>query len=131
MRRRETGQRNLIYNAAKSLYHPTAEEVYAKVKAEDKGVGRATVFRNLSVLSEEGKFVRLFFADHATRYDTNPAPHDHFVCKRCGRIIDIPASCGLKMPENLNVENASITFYGLCDDCKNNEQRENDIPDKN
>ena len=120
MRRRETGQRNLIYNAAKALYHPTAEEVYAKVKEEDKGVGRATVFRNLSVLSEEGKFVRLFFADQPTRYDTNPAQHDHFVCKKCGKIIDIPSSGGLKFPENLNVENASVTFYGLCDDCKNN-----------
>ncbi len=120
MRRRETGQRNLIYNAAKALYHPTAEEVYAKVKEENRGVGRATVFRNLSVLSEEGKFVRLFFADQPTRYDTNPALHDHFVCKKCGKIIDIPSAGGLKFPENLNVENASVTFYGLCDDCKNN-----------
>ena len=36
-----------------------------------------------------------------------------------------------KLRADADDENASVTFYGLCDDCKNNEQMENDIPDKN
>lgn len=117
MKRRETGQRNIVYEAAKSLYHPTAEEVCHKLREDGSTVGRATVFRNLSVLSEEGKFVRLFFADQPTRYDTNPAPHDHFVCLRCGKIIDIEATSQPRTPKGLCVESATVTFYGTCEEC--------------
>lgn len=118
MLRRETEQRNIVYEAARSLYHPTAEEVYALLASKNSGVGRTTVFRNLAVLTEEGKFVKLCFADQPTRYDTNPLPHDHFVCEYCGKIIDLK-SCGkVALPSGLNVTSASITFYGVCPDCE-------------
>ena len=117
MIRRETEQRGVVYEAARLLYHPTAEEVYDKLSSENSGIARATVFRNLSVLAEEGKLVKLSFPDQPARYDTNTVPHDHFVCKVCGKIIDLDGCRAVVPPRGLNVTSSSVTFYGICPDC--------------
>ena len=105
--------------ALMSLYHPTAEEVYEKLRAECPSIGRATVFRNLSVLAEEGRAVKLFFPDEVARYDGNVDGHYHFVCRRCDAIIDLPATQKLPLPvsDAFTVEQQEINFYGLCREC--------------
>ena len=87
--RRNTSQRAIVLSVAKQMYHPSAEEVYAEVKKTESGVGRATVFRNLNLLAEEGEFMKVCFQGEPTRFDTNAKSHDHFVCKRCGKITGI------------------------------------------
>lgn len=118
MRQRETSQRYVIENTVKTLYHPTAEEVISAVKTVDAGVGRATVFRNLNTLTEEGKLVKVCFAGEPTRYDTNAAPHDHFVCRKCGKITDMPSKIKPCFPEESDVDFYTTTYYGLCSECK-------------
>ena len=59
MKRRSTKQREIVYEALMRLYHPTAEEVYEYLRGEFPTIGRATVFRNLAVLAEEGRIVKL------------------------------------------------------------------------
>ena len=54
MERRQTRQRQLILNAVHTLKHPTADEVYAAVADAQPPVGRATVYRNLNLLAEQG-----------------------------------------------------------------------------
>jgi Fe2+ or Zn2+ uptake regulation protein len=119
MQRRSTKQRETIYECIKSLYHPTSDEIVRAVEAKDASIGRATVFRNLSVLCEEGRLVKLFFADEPTRYDYNVHDHDHFVCRRCGAVIDLPKtapSASLSFP-HLQIDAQSVTYYGLCEHC--------------
>ena len=86
MKRRSTKQREIVYEALMRLYHPTAEEVYEYLRGEQPGIGHATVFRNLAVLAEEGRIVKLFFPDEVTHYDAITDGHYHFVCKRCSKI---------------------------------------------
>lgn len=124
--RRNTSQRAIVLNVAKKMYHPSAEEVYAEVKKTESGVGRATVFRNLNLLADDGEFMKVCFQGEPTRLDTNAKSHDHFVCKRCGKIIDLPreeteggdAEEEKLSKEGLFVENKSVTYYGLCKDCR-------------
>ena len=120
MQRRETKQRQTVYNALMGLYHPTADEVYEKLRTECPTIGRATVFRNLSVLAEEGKVVKLFFPDEVARYDANVDGHFHFMCRCCERIIDLPAHLQISLPqsEQFTAEHASVHFYGLCKECQ-------------
>lgn len=123
---RNTAQRAKIYEVAKTLYHPSAEEVYSAVKKQCGEVGRATVFRNLSYLAEEGKFIKVCFQGEPTRYDTNIIPHDHFVCKKCGAIIDFPPESEKKDNKDipfgeyngLLIKSKSVTYYGLCGKCR-------------
>ena len=119
MKRRSTKQRECVYQALMSLYHPTAEEVYEKIRTDAPGVGRATVFRNLSILAEEGRAIKLFFPDEVARYDPNVDGHYHFMCRKCQCIIDLPAHDRVPYPksEDFTVDMQSIHFYGLCRTC--------------
>lgn len=59
------------------------------------------------------------------RFDGNTAPHGHFVCNHCGRVIDIendhvsPATIKLVTEElDVQIRNHELTFYGRCSHCK-------------
>ena len=119
MKRRSTKQRECVYEALLSLYHPTADEVYEKLCILSPGIGRATVFRNLSILAEEGRAIKLFFPDEVTRYDPHVDGHHHFMCNRCRCIIDLPAKEMLPVPVSpeFTVNMQAVHFYGLCRRC--------------
>ncbi len=120
MKRRSTKQREIVYDALMRLYHPTAEEVYEYLREEQPGIGRATVFRNLAVLAEEGRIVKLFFPDEVAHYDANIDGHYHFVCRRCSKIIDLQTNVRPALPPECDfaIESQEINFYGRCRECQ-------------
>lgn len=119
MKRRSTKQRECVYQALMSLYHPTADEVYERICMDFPGIGRATVFRNLSILAEEGRAVKLFFSDEVARYDPNIDGHHHFMCRACQKIVDLPSKEKLPLPKSdeFTADMQAIHFYGLCRKC--------------
>ena len=126
MKRRTTQQRELVFGALMRLYHPTAEEVYCLLQKEHPTVGRATVFRNLAVLTQEGRVTRLHLEEDVARYDANPNGHYHFLCRSCAKIIDLPQTQRLTLPKSdeFVIEAQSIHFYGLCRTCQANESKQ-------
>jgi len=119
MPRRLTKQRQLVNDVAMKLFHPSADEVYELVKKENPSISRATVYRNLNILAEDGFLRKLFLSSGATRFDTNVKLHDHFYCEKCGVIIDLEDSSTIKIPIGFEVHSHSTTFYGICQKCKN------------
>ena len=115
----------MVAEIAKSLYHPSAEEVYAEVKKREKGIGRATVFRNLNFLADNGVFMKVCFRGEPARFDTNHQKHDHFVCNICRAITDLPplpqidndAEKDELVRRGFKVESKSVAYYGVCDKC--------------
>ena len=71
--------------------HPSADWVYRQMKAEYPDVSLGTVYRNLNQLCERGLIRRLGAVNGQERYDGVLAPHSHFICKRCGADLDLPA----------------------------------------
>ena len=122
MKRRSTKQRECVYQALMALYHPTADEVYERLCKDSPGIGRATVFRNLAILAEEGRAIKLFFSDEVARYDPNVDGHHHFMCRHCQRIVDLPAKDKVPLPESdeFTADMQAIHFYGLCRACAHN-----------
>lgn len=124
MERRQTRQRQLVLNAVHTLKHPTADEVYAAVADAQPPVGRATVYRNLNLLAEQGE-IRRIETGEADRYDGRTQPHYHLYCRCCGRVFDahMPVIEGLERTltetDGFAVEGHTIEFIGLCPDCKN------------
>ena len=77
---RYSRQRELIYQSVcASRAHPTAEMVYAALKPEHPGLSLGTVYRNLHLLSDEGKLVRMPFP--VERFDGDLHEHGHFCCE--------------------------------------------------
>ena len=123
MQERQTKQKQVIYDALVYLDHPTATEVYGRVRELNPTVSRATVFRVLNGFAVSGKALELRLAGEETRYDYNVTPHVHARCKTCGRVSDIEVE-GLpqgglraRKSDGFVVEGYVIEFYGYCKQC--------------
>jgi Fur family transcriptional regulator, peroxide stress response regulator len=100
--------------------HPTAEQVLTRVRSSLPKVSRGTVYRNLAKLVGEGR-VQLVPVDRAARYDARLDAHDHFVCRRCGSVFDVPLRTAREWaPDILDghvVEAMERTYHGCCRSC--------------
>ncbi len=118
---RHSQQRDAILRVLRSSRaHPTAEHIYAEVRKVLPNVSLGTVYRNIRQLSENGELITLETEDKSVHYDGNTAPHRHFVCNRCRRILDLFFDVPLP-PElvalGFTVESEKCVYYGLCPDC--------------
>ena len=69
--------------------HISAEELYAEVKKVNPHVGYATIYRTLKLLKECELVYERHFDDLQARYEiVTKRHHDHFICERCGKIIE-------------------------------------------
>ncbi len=90
--RRLTRQRRLVLDTlAATSEHPDAERLIAMVRGEDPSISVATVYNTLRLLVEADQVQALRGLGPKTRYDANLHDHDHFTCRVCGRVEDIPA----------------------------------------
>src|SRR5208283_1609621 len=88
---RSTDQRRLIVETFfRSDDHVSIEELLAQVRAKDRRVGYATVYRTLKLLAECGVAHERRFGDGLTRYELadDVAHHDHLICIACGNITE-------------------------------------------
>lgn len=111
--------------------HPTADVVYNNIRQEFPNISLGTVYRNLSLLVEIGEAVKVPSADNCDHFDGNTQPHYHFVCDKCGAVLDIDYDdCGmLSAMMNMaqkgfagRIDGCQIHFHGLCSECKQNLQ---------
>ena len=86
-------QRESIKNFLVTRYdHPTAETVYLNIRREFPNISLGTVYRNLNLLAEIGEIQKLSPGIGPDRFDGNPAPHYHFICRHCGCVMDLTVS---------------------------------------
>jgi Fur family transcriptional regulator, peroxide stress response regulator len=122
---RLTPQRvELVRLIAASAGHPSAAQLYAKIKAHFPTMSHATVYKTLALLKEMGQVLEIDLRDDS-HYDGNrPDPHPHLICMNCGRIVDgeleIEPVLLRKLEETsgYQIMRPQITFYGLCPDCQ-------------
>ena len=90
-RKRTTRQLEQVFKALQGDHtHPFAHEIYRRVHKRLPRISLATVYRNLHSLVEEGKIrTLLLLNEQGARFDPETSPHDHFVCERCGRVVDL------------------------------------------
>ncbi len=122
---RVTPQRLAVYRAlAEDLQHPTAEGVFARLRPRMPSLSPATVYRILESLDREGLVRRVSVTDGAGRYDANRGPHQHLVCRVCGRVRDLREPSldrvGLRRDavRGFAVEELDIRIVGRCGVCE-------------
>ena len=123
---RLTPQRAAVLDAVRSASdHPTARDIYPRVKSRLPGLGFATGYRTLNQLVEHGQVLELQLGDDAVaRYDGNVGHHDHVVCTGCGRIGDLSVPLpGAVLAEAQERSGFAVTTYelqflGRCSDCR-------------
>lgn len=107
-----------------TVTHPTADWVYAQLKPCYPDLSLGTVYRNLKRFCGTGKAASLGAVNGKERFDGCVSPHAHFVCEKCGAVIDVPkeffAEEELKDISDCTgcrVTSASVMFHGLCKEC--------------
>lgn len=123
---RVTPQRLEIYKALVSMdTHPTAEEVYVKVREHLGNISFDTVNRTLMTLADMGAAFVVEGTGQPRRFDGGLEDHQHFRCVRCGKIVDFhhAAFDHIDTPPELDpdcrVLRKTVYFEGLCSSCGN------------
>ncbi len=118
-------QREAIYEFLNSrLDHPSADTVYENVKKEFPNISLGTVYRNLNLLVEIGRAVRIVTKNGFDRFDAKIAPHYHFICGDCGCIKDLQIQPISNVESQANaltddvILGHEINFLGICEECK-------------
>ena len=102
--------------------HPTIEEIYNSLAPEVRTLSKTTVYNTLRMFSEVGAAQMLTIDDHHICYDGDVHPHVHFICKQCGRVIDMMGVEAPLPPEQnimgCSINEAQLYYKGVCADCK-------------
>lgn len=122
---RHSKKREAILSAIRSTKsHPSAEWVYQTLKPTHPDLSLGTVYRNLLFFQEHGDIQSVGVVNGQERFDGNTTPHTHFICNRCGAIIDLDRiKLDSDMVRNVSeqyelaVERCELTFYGICQTC--------------
>ncbi len=106
-----------------SSIHPTAAWIYERLKEEIPDLSMGTIYRNLNILIEQRLVRKIDFGSTFDRFDANVDPHYHFICEKCGAIIDLDLPIDASLNEMVNkktqfrAKRHRIEFYGLCNKC--------------
>lgn len=116
---RATPQREIVYDVLlKKRDHPTADEVFARVKSERPTISLATVYNCLETLVSCDLVRAVNFERGPTRYCPNLRPHAHFHDERTGAThdIDLPPALLEKvksiLPRDYDAKSVEIIFRG-------------------
>ena len=83
-------QRELVLAEVKSSReHPTADMVYAALKADNPSLSLGTVYRNLNLLAQMGQIHKIGMPEGSDRFDGRTDEHYHMLCQKCGRVYDV------------------------------------------
>jgi Fe2+ or Zn2+ uptake regulation protein len=110
--------------------HPTAQELFDRLKPEFPTMSFATVYNTLAALTSVGACQPVQFGGGlsggrtaAMRFDPNVHAHDHFVCEHCGLVRDVAALERDKVPSgeslvDVQVNRVERIYRGLCASCR-------------
>lgn len=116
---RATPQREVVYSVLlKKRDHPTADEVFARVKPDLPTISLATVYNCLETLVQCDLVRAVNFERGPTRYCPNLQPHAHFHDEQTGKThdIDLPPEVLKKvssvLPLGYDAKSVEIIFRG-------------------
>jgi Fur family peroxide stress response transcriptional regulator len=108
--------------------HPTADTVYRYIRNEYPNISLGTVYRNLNLLAQQGEILKIDCQDGCDHFDGNVKPHNHFLCTRCGRVLDLDMESIDYINEIAGanfagkIEGHEMFFYGVCPNCINEDK---------
>ena len=123
---RWTTQRQVIVETfIASDEHITVEDLHHRVRAIDRTVSAATVYRTINMLVEMGVASKRHFGSGSASFEmeVNKAHHDHLVCVSCGKIQEFHNDRIEELQDEVAVAHGfklshhRMELYGTCADC--------------
>jgi Fe2+ or Zn2+ uptake regulation protein len=121
---RVTSQRLVILRELRRHdHHVTAELLGAAARADLPGTSIPTVYATLDLLVELGLARKIDVGVGPALYDARTDPHQHAVCRRCGRVEDLDgelqadALLSAARAKGFVTQSAELVISGLCARC--------------
>lgn len=113
----------ILKNLQSRRDHPTADMVYESVRREYPSLSLGTVYRNLSLLAENGQILKISTGIGPDHFDGYVEPHHHFICRGCGAVLDLDYLPGENMISEASgtfagrIDGYELQFFGKCEIC--------------
>ncbi|HMI89441.1 MAG TPA: Fur family transcriptional regulator [Polyangiaceae bacterium] len=85
----------IVKELASDETHPTAQEIFERLRPGLPTMSFATVYNTLGALSSAGLCAGMSLSPGSGRFDPNMTPHHHVVCDVCGAVRDVPAGAAV------------------------------------
>ena len=119
-----TKQREAVLRVIRqSDEHLTANEVFEDARRLLPGISFATVYNSLHYLKNTGYIAEINFGNGASRFDALTSRHDHAICTKCGKLVDMEIELPLEVVNfaaefsRFKIESIELTLRGLCPKC--------------
>lgn len=124
-------RREILDEVFRSNDHFDAKGLLRRLRTRGRRVSRATTYRTLDLLVAAKIIMRLDFGDGEAHYELlhGRAHHDHFVCVRCGRIIEFTSDAIEKIlartarEYRFSAETHELHVHGRCSRCRDDAPR--------
>lgn len=128
---RNTNEKSIIRQAVVGRTdHPTAAMIHELAREQDPNISLGTVYRNLNTMAKRGEIRRIMMPDGADRFDPCLKQHSHFVCEKCGKVIDVDAAHArhsIRRQERkykFVLTDVQLIGTGICSECIKNYKEE-------
>lgn len=131
---RVTEPRQAVLNVMHRMAgHHSADEIFFQVHRLYPGIGLATIYRTLDLLTRLGLVKKYDFGQGRARYELvkkDVHHHHHLICEQCGKVIDYDDFMdeekilvkkieeALSKKHNFKIKTHNLQFYGLCKECQ-------------
>ena len=123
--RRHSRQRQIsLEEVLREKTHPSAQEIYERVRQRLTKISLGTVYRNLDQLTANGLIRKIEAADGQRRFDGELTEHYHVRCLSCGRVDDasLPLLSRLNQTfgkmSDYTILGHRLEFVGICPRCR-------------
>ena len=113
--------------------HPTVEMIYEALSKNIPTMSMTTIYNTLNAFIKKKLVSTVMITGTEVRYDFVTTPHHHFLCKKCGKIIDIDIKCPVVDKKKIyghRIDEFHRYIKGVCKDClkseKNKSKHNND-----
>jgi Fe2+ or Zn2+ uptake regulation protein len=124
----------IVRELAQDESHPTAQELFDRLRPSLPTMSFATVYNTLAALGAAGLCTPLSLSPGSGRVVPNMQPHHHVVCDACGSVRDIPPTPRdaavpsarrliLRAAPGFEVRSVEQIFRGLCGACGRHSSR--------
>lgn len=114
--------------------HYSVEELYEEMKKDGIKVSYSTIYRTLKNLKESGIANEIEIGDGFIRFEPahNGLHHDHFICEKCGKIIEFYDDEIEKIQEMIakkykfEINSHKLEIFGICEKCRRKNEKRTD-----
>lgn len=112
--------------------HRSVDELVQLLAERGETLSRMSAYNVVADLTRAGLLMCAEIGPGRALYEACDEWHHHFVCRRCNSVTDVRCAVGgkpcIEPPDDLpgTIDEAQVTFRGICDDCSDNSQEAED-----